>query len=339
MPSVAIEVVGEKSMQENSSNIPHSNLPLVSIAMCTYNGERYLEEQLSSLIEQDYPNLEIIICDDKSTDNTINILGTFEKKYDYVQVVYNEVNLGFMKNFEKALLACKGDYIALCDQDDVFLPHKISTFMEHIGDFDLIYSQVKLVDAHLRPFEGRRFPDYNLLEGRCHMSLLFANCITGHASMIRRRLLKKALPIPNSVKFHDHWLGVVAGANGGVKLHNEVLSLYRDHDNNDVLNRKTKRKKEPGLIKRKNLRINKLREEHSYLRYFTAQVLLLDSLSACERSILQNFYLLLGEKKTLLNNTKYRKFLLNHQKLLLALWENPKLTALKYSRGVLNSLF
>src|ERR1700743_1857825 len=98
---------------------------LVSIALCTYNGAAYIEEQLDTLVNQSYPNCEIIVVDDCSKDNTVKILSEYADKYPQVRIHINEKNLGYTRNFEKAIRLCKGEYIALCDQDDIWDPQKI----------------------------------------------------------------------------------------------------------------------------------------------------------------------------------------------------------------------
>jgi len=106
--------------------IPPSDAALASIAMCTYNGEKYLREQLDSLVAQDYPNLEIVIVDDCSTDSTPQLLEEYAGQHPNFTIHQNEQNMGFRRNFEKALKLCSGEIISLCDQDDIWFPNKIS---------------------------------------------------------------------------------------------------------------------------------------------------------------------------------------------------------------------
>ena len=113
--------------------------PLVSVVLATYNGERFLKQQLDSVINQTYPNLEIIVVDDGSSDNTINILNEYAIRYRNVSVFKNEKNLGFVKNFDKACGLASGEFIALCDQDDYWLPDKIKRCVEAIGDNAMVY--------------------------------------------------------------------------------------------------------------------------------------------------------------------------------------------------------
>src|SRR4051812_29514296 len=118
--------------------------PLVSIIVCTYNGEQFLEEQLQSVVNQTYPNIEITISDDKSTDQTAAILKKYEEKNN-IQVRYNEMNIGFLKNFELAVGMASGNYIAFCDQDDIWLPNKIERLLGAISDHSLVYSNSLLI--------------------------------------------------------------------------------------------------------------------------------------------------------------------------------------------------
>lgn len=107
----------------------------VSVVLCTYNGERYIREQLESVLTQTYPLYEIIISDDCSSDHTWEIVKEYEDRYpDLIRYYQNETNLYWWRNFYKAMLLAKGDYIAFCDQDDVWNPDKIGKQIEAIGD-------------------------------------------------------------------------------------------------------------------------------------------------------------------------------------------------------------
>jgi len=116
---------------------------MVSIALATYNGERFLKEQLDSILEQSYTDIEIIACDDCSTDSTPQILEDYQKKDSRLKVYFNEKNLGFKKNFEKCISLCDGDYIALSDQDDVWTKDHIAcckAVLEHGLLYDNFHS-------------------------------------------------------------------------------------------------------------------------------------------------------------------------------------------------------
>src|SRR5690606_8533255 len=101
---------------------------LISVALCTYNGDRFLEEQLDSIVLQDYPFLEIVISDDCSGDRTWEILENYQERFpEQIRLYRNEQNMGYNRNFEIALSHCKGDYIAIADQDDIWLKDKLSS--------------------------------------------------------------------------------------------------------------------------------------------------------------------------------------------------------------------
>ena len=124
--------------------------PLISIALATYNGEKYLREFLDSIAYQTYKNIEIIACDDQSTDNTVKILEEYSKILN-LRYYLNENRLGPVKNFEKALKLCSGRFIALADQDDIWLPEKIETlYNEIIKDNNIlcVKSDAYLIDAN-----------------------------------------------------------------------------------------------------------------------------------------------------------------------------------------------
>ena len=118
-------------------------VPLISIALCTYNGEKYLREQLDTLVDQTYKNLEIIIVDDCSTDSTMQILEEYAEQYINIKVYQNKKNLGYIKNFEKALSLCLGEYIAMSDQDDSWALNKIEYLVGLIKDNQLIYEDIQ----------------------------------------------------------------------------------------------------------------------------------------------------------------------------------------------------
>src|ERR1700709_1166359 len=128
---------------------------LVSIALCTYNGAAYLKEQLDTLVNQTYPNCEIICVDDCSTDNTVEILKQYTHSYPQIKLHINSKNLGYTKNFEKAIGLCSGEYIALCDQDDIWDKNKISIMSLLIGDNMLAYHDSAFVDENGNPLNKK----------------------------------------------------------------------------------------------------------------------------------------------------------------------------------------
>jgi glycosyltransferase involved in cell wall biosynthesis len=203
--------------------------PLVSIALCTYNGEAYLKEQLSSLINQTYPNFEIVIIDDCSTDNTWAILNSYQDQAN-LKIYQNERNLGYVKNFEKALSFCTGEFIAFCDQDDIWDEQKIAKLAEAIGDNLLVYCDSELIDEKGNSL-GQKMSDLrNFINGSKPEAFIFSNCVSGHAMLIKRELLEYIFPFPENF-FHDWWITYTASLLGKIDFVPQVLVKYRQHCN------------------------------------------------------------------------------------------------------------
>lgn len=205
--------------------------PLVSIALATYNGEKYLPQLLDSLFSQTYPDIEIIAVDDISSDNTAAILQQYAAQHVNMKVYVNEVNLGYVKNFEKVISLCSGDYISPCDQDDCWLPEKVKRKVEEIGDFPMIYCDSLIADENLKP-TGRKISD--AVACRTYTSCLnyavVAN-VYGHASLFKKSVYTSAPNFPLYIT-HDWWLAFNASLYGGIKFLPEALILYRQHPHN-----------------------------------------------------------------------------------------------------------
>ena len=219
-----------------------SNQPLVSIALCTYNGERYLKEQLDSIFAQTYPNLQVVAVDDASTDSTYDILKTYSGNYPQLQIYSNQTNLGFVKNFEKAISLCTGELIALSDQDDIWHPEKIALQVAAIKDNMFIYHDSEFVHEDGSPMNKRMTDVLNFYRGDHPEVFLFFNCVSGHSILMRRQLLEYALPLEAGY-FHDWWLAYVAANLGTIDFIPQALVKYRQHDKSDTnilrLDRKT----------------------------------------------------------------------------------------------------
>ena len=203
----------------------------LSIAMATYNGARFLPQQLDSFVAQDRLPDELVVCDDGSTDATLDILHAFAATAPFsVRIERNETNLGFVRNFEKALSLCSGDVIFLSDQDDVWLPAKLARVEAEfladpalkgtindmiITDGDLNHSGVtQLGTIRATSFGERRF-------------------IAGCCAAIRRDMLETLFPFPADNFAHDSWIGDTCEALGARRILSEPLQLYRRHGSNE----------------------------------------------------------------------------------------------------------
>jgi glycosyltransferase involved in cell wall biosynthesis len=227
-----------------------SKLPLVSIAMSTYNGARYISQQLKSIIHQTYANLEIIITDDASTDGTLAILEDFQKKCDRIKIFSNRSNLGITPTFEHSIKNCKGDFIAISDQDDIWELNKIEVLLNALGNEDAIYSDSELVDKNGDSLNKLISSLVNLKSYYSGSPFLMGICLPGHTIMLQGDFAKYILPIPR-VMMYDRWISFCAAANNGIKYLDIPLVKYRQHETNSFgvgkvsnkLNRKTKKQK------------------------------------------------------------------------------------------------
>ena len=204
-------------------------MPLVSVAVAAFNGEKFLVEQLDTLIGQTYQNLEIVVSDDGSSDSTWPILETYAAKYPNFFIYRNEGPRGIKRNFENALKHCKGSLIAFSDQDDIWMLDKTEKLVAHIGDHALIYHNSLFVDMEGRSLNTMITTDLNPYSGHDPRAFLLWNTVSGHALLFRRELLDLAVPFP-APRHHDWWLAFIAAANGGIEYLDEVLVHYRQHE-------------------------------------------------------------------------------------------------------------
>lgn len=207
--------------------------PLISVVLATYNGEKFLKEQLDSLLAQTYTNLQIVAVDDASRDNTVVILKEYAAIHPNVQVHCTEKNLGYVKNFERGLRLCQGDYIALCDQDDIWLPEKISRCLNAIGCHPLLYHNSALIDGDGETLGICLSETKRLVDLWSPLNYVVGGAAAGHAMLMRREVAERSLPLPTAVP-HDYWIGFVATLFGPIKYLDEALVLYRQHDSNTI---------------------------------------------------------------------------------------------------------
>lgn len=202
--------------------------PLVSVALCTYNGERYIIELLDSLVQQSYDHIEIVVVDDGSTDRTYEILSKYKSRFENIRMYRNEKNIGFAKNFEKAIKLCVGDYIALCDQDDIWHLSKIECLVQNMNSNVLIYHDSRFIDQIGNPLDKKLSDVVNFYSGEEPEAFIFFNCISSHALMFRKALATHLFPFPEA-GFHDAWIGYVACNLGRISYLEKPLVRYRQH--------------------------------------------------------------------------------------------------------------
>jgi glycosyltransferase involved in cell wall biosynthesis len=201
--------------------------PLVSVILCTYNGEKFIGQQVDSILRQTYSPIELIISDDASTDQTPGILEKY-KADSRITLFRQDQNIGLSGNFSFAAAQAKGELIAFSDQDDIWLENKIEKLVAHIGAGPLVYSNSSLTDESGNP-TGKKLTDlramYSGNDSRCY---ILYSCVWGHSMLLTRNLLMHSLPVPPTIH-HDIWIAYRAFIEGGIRYHDEVLTLYRQH--------------------------------------------------------------------------------------------------------------
>lgn len=210
----------------------------LSIALATYNGAKYLKEQLDSLLKQTLPFDEIVICDDKSVDETLDILKKYAQNDNRFKIIENDNNIGFKKNFEKSISLCNGDYIALCDQDDIWLPNHLETLYNGIGsnmlacgESEIINSQGVSQNIKLSEIKNYNKP-HNSNDSIFRFIAYYQNPFQGASMMLRHDFVEKVLPIPSDVQYHDVWFAINACLLNSFVFINKPVTLYRMHNNN-----------------------------------------------------------------------------------------------------------
>lgn len=219
--------------------------PLISVALATYNGEQHLAAQLASLRAQTWAPLEVIAIDDASTDGTWAILQDAARTDPRLRIERNARNLGSAANFERAMSLCRGDYIAPCDQDDVWHVDKLQALHAAIDGHTLAYADSALIDDGGAPLGLRMSDRFSMAEGSDPLAFTLWNSVSGHAMLFRRELLHSALPLRGG-RFHDWWLAFVAASTGSIVYVPRLLVDYRQHDRSqtDVAGRR-RGEKEP----------------------------------------------------------------------------------------------
>ena len=213
-----------------------------SVAMCTYNGAAFLREQLASIAEQTRPPDELVICDDRSGDDTPRIIESFAANASFpVRLRVNEHNLGSTENFARAIGLCRGDLIALSDQDDVWMPEKLRLCEQVFAAsprVGMVFTDAEIVDEKLRSL-GRHLWNESgfdekkkklIREGRAFDVLLPGWWVTGATMAFRSTFRELVLPIPTDIPMiHDGWISLIIAAVAEVTFIEEPLIRYRQH--------------------------------------------------------------------------------------------------------------
>ncbi|MCX8525791.1 glycosyltransferase family 2 protein [Chryseobacterium formosus] len=218
----------------------------ISVALCTYNGEKFIHEQIDSILNQSLKVDEIIVCDDGSTDKTQNILSDYQNKFpDIFQIYINEKNLRSVKNFEKAISLCKGEIIFLSDQDDIWERDKVKVLLNYFNDnpsINAICSNGNAINEKGETLDKMTIWEVPTLLKNADIKIDYFNILafieniaTGAGMAFRSVIREKILPIPIKKGFHhDEWIALITAHDKSFTMIPEKLFRYRIHENQQV---------------------------------------------------------------------------------------------------------
>jgi glycosyltransferase involved in cell wall biosynthesis len=196
--------------------------------MATYNGEKYIKEQLESILSQIGEHDEVIISDDSSSDKTVDIIKSFSDSR--IKIFENQKFKSPIFNFENALIQANGEIIVLSDQDDIWKANKIETIKKYMQKYDLVLSDATIIDEYGNLIQESFYKLNNSRMG--FIQNIIKNSYLGCAMGFNRKILEKALPFPKDIPLHDWWIGLVGEMYGKTYFIEDKLISYRRHGNN-----------------------------------------------------------------------------------------------------------
>lgn len=275
----------------------------ISIVLCTCNGERFLDEQLTTLRQQEGVD-EIFVADDRSTDDTMSILHEHALADSRIRISRSERRLGVTQNFQRALRLARGDWLALADQDDIWLPKKIAT-LRGAWDGEAVLVHHATHKFSRRPSRAVPSPagESRKFFGNDVRRLLYRNTVVGHTTLIRADIVRQLMPFPQSVPY-DWWLGVGATLYGGIQYVDEYLVHYRIHDRN--------------AYHPTGSRFARLRAEHELRLNLLSELERTPRLSGSARDFVRGFHSALAAAETTRVPWRLGQFYLQHATLFFA---------------------
>lgn len=274
---------------------------MVAVLLAVYNGERYLKQQIDSILNQSYTNVKIIIRDDGSTDNSTDIIKDYCKNYpEKIILLEGKPTGSAAKNFAELLKTCDDsfDYIMFCDQDDVWLLDKIEKTLAAMKSAEgesteipvLVHTDLKVADCNLNVINESFFKFQKLNQKEISLpKLLVKNYVTGCTVMINKALRQRCVAIPYGCIMHDWWLALTAELFGKLICLPQPTILYRQHENNQV---GAAESYGLSLIKAKLKTMNIVRNNYN-ATYNQAKLLLDcygDSLNSCQKDLITKYY-------------------------------------------------
>ena len=286
---------------------------MISIAMATYNGAKYIYDQIDSILNQTIQDFELVICDDCSTDETPEILHKYAQQDDRIRVYINECNLGFTKNFENVILKCNGEYIALSDQDDIWLPKHLEILLDKMtektqvacGSPIFVNEFNKELSKKYDYLKKNKVPSNNNNMAR-HI-FLCRSTFQGASMLIRKSFLNVALPIPEGASFHDSWFAALACFTGGLSFVDKPVMRYRRYGSAVTSNQM---KLSPArLMVGSVLGSHSVNDRLVFINNIRSRA---ENLSKDQLELLDTFEMMLSRRKHILGRIQNIPYLLKH---------------------------
>jgi glycosyltransferase involved in cell wall biosynthesis len=224
-----------------------SDRPVVEVLLATYNGERFLREQIDSILTQDYVNLRVLARDDGSSDATVSILNEYAERFpNRFRLMPSSAGTGSPKdNFLILMRGASAQYVCFSDQDDIWLPDKVSRTKRAMDELEsrwgsdtplLVFTDARVVDDQLRTLHESFWAHEKIEPDRIHhlALLLGRSVVTGCTMLLNRRLLELSFAMPSDASMHDRWIGLLACTIGKACAVKAQTLLYRQHDRNVV---------------------------------------------------------------------------------------------------------
>ena len=203
-------------------------MQMISVCMATYNGEKYVAKQLGSILPQLRASDEVVISDDSSTDRTIEVIERLDDPR--IRILKGQKFKNPIYNFENAILNARGEFVFLSDQDDLWMPDKISVVMASLKENDLVLTDCQIIDSEDRVIEDSFFRINNTGPG--FWKNLSHNSYLGCCMAMRKSVVSKSTPFPKDIPMHDWWIGMVCEQFFRIKIIHKPLIQYRRHGHN-----------------------------------------------------------------------------------------------------------
>ena len=286
---------------------------MISIAMATYNGAKYIREQIDSILNQTIQEFELVICDDCSGDETPSILNEYVGKDNRIKFFRNECNMGFKNNFENVIRKCNGDFVALSDQDDIWSPDHLKILVGAMNDnTQLACGSPVFVDE----FNNKLPKKYDYLKKNIVPSndndmarhiFLCRSTFQGASMLLKKSFFNIALPIPEGADFHDSWFAALACFSGGLAFVDKPVMRYRRYGSAVT---SSQRKLSPArLLAGSVFGRHSVKDRLVFIKNIRERV---SDLTIDQLELLNTFECMLSRRKTLIGRIENIPYLLKH---------------------------